>query len=236
MNLFITHTTTVNGKELPTFSIEYDCTQKSARWSACTFSTATPDNDAGRGDRFTEDPKIPVQYQTSYSDYTNSGYSRGHLVASSDRQYSEEANLQTFYMSNINPQIQNGFNGGIWANLEKCVQKWGTITNDQDTLYAVKGGTIDQQGNIIKYLKENNTIPVPKYFYMAILSLKGGEYHAIGFWFEHKSYEKGESYKSYAISIDKLEEYTGIDFFHNLPDNIENTVEANYKESDWSWN
>ena len=139
-------------------------------------------------------------------------------------------------MSNINPQIQNGFNGGIWANLEKCVQKWGTITNDQDTLYAVKGGTIDQQGNIIKYLKENNTIPVPKYFYMAILSLKGGEYHAIGFWFEHKSYEKGESYKSYAISIDKLEEYTGIDFFHNLPDNIENTVEANYKESDWSWN
>ena len=236
MNLFITHTTTVNGKELPTFSIEYDCTQKSARWSACTFSTATPDNDAGRGDRFTEDPKIPVQYQTSYSDYTNSGYSRGHLVASSDRQYSEEANLQTFYMSNINPQIQNGFNGSIWANLEKCVQKWGTITNDQDTLYAVKGGTIDQQDNIIRYLKENNTIPVPKYFYMAILSLKNGQYHAIGFWFEHKSYAKGESYKSYAISIDKLEEYTGIDFFHNLPDNIENTVEANYKESDWSWN
>ena len=236
MNLFITHTTTVNGKELPTFSIEYDCTQKSSRWSACTFSTATPDNDAGRGDRFTEDPKIPAQYQTSYSDYTNSGYSRGHLIASSDRQYSEEANLQTFYMSNINPQIQNGFNGGIWANLERCVQKWGTITNDQDTLYAVKGGTIDQQGNIIKYLKENNTIPVPKYFYMAILSLKNGQYHAIGFWFEHKSYEKSESYKSYAISIDKLEEYTGIDFFHNLPDNIENTVEANYKESDWSWN
>nr|WP_262707219.1 DNA/RNA non-specific endonuclease [Bacteroides faecalis] len=71
-------------------------------------------------------------------------------------------------------------------------------------------------------------MPVPKYFYMAILSLD--------FWFEHKSYAKGKSYKSYAISIDKLEEYTGIDFFHNLPDNIENTVEANYKESDWSWN
>lgn len=235
MNLFITHTTTVNGKELPTFSLEYDCTQKSAHWSACTFSTATPDNDAGRGDKFTEDPSIPTQYQTHYTDYTNSGYSRGHLVASSDRQYSEEANLQTFYMSNINPQIQNGFNGGIWANLEKCVQKWGTITNNQDTLYAIKGGTIDKQDNIIKYLKADNTIPVPKYFYMAILSLKGGEYHAIGFWFEHKSYPSKESYKSYAVSIDKLEEFTGIDFFHNLPDNIENVVEANYKESDWSW-
>ena len=74
-------------------------------------------------------------------------------------------------MSNMNPQIQNGFNGGIWASLEGKVQSWGKITNDQDTLYVAKGGTIDNN-NIIKYLKTNNTIPVPKYFYMAILSLK----------------------------------------------------------------
>ena len=55
-------------------------------------------------------------------------------------------------MSNMNPQIQNGFNGGIWASLEGKVQSWGKITNDQDTLYVAKGGTIDNN-NIIKYLK-----------------------------------------------------------------------------------
>ena len=52
-------------------------------------------------------------------------------------------------MSNMNPQIQDGFNGGIWASLEKKVQTWGNITNDQDTLYVAKGGTIDNN-NIIK--------------------------------------------------------------------------------------
>ena len=134
-------------------------------------------------------------------------------------------------MSNMNPQIQNGFNGGIWASLEGKVQSWGKITNDQDTLYEAKVGTFDNN-NIIKYLKTNNTIPVPKYFYMAILSLKNGQYKAIGFWFEHKSYSNN-NYASYALSIDELEEKTGIDFFHNLPDKIENEVERSYNKSDW---
>lgn len=230
-NLFITHTTQYNGKEVITYSYEYDCTQKSSRWVAFTFNTSTPDNEVGRTGNFADDPSIPSQYRTHNGDYTGSGYSRGHLVASSDRQYSEAANKQTFYMSNINPQLQNGFNGGIWASLEDKVQAWGKITNDQDTLYVAKGGTIDNN-NIIKYLKSNNTIPVPKYFYMAILSLKNGEYKAIGFWFEHKSYSNN-NYASCAISIDELEEKTGIDFFHNLPDNIENEVERSFNKSDW---
>lgn len=230
-NLFITHTTQYNGKEVITYSFEYDCTQKSSRWVAFTFNTSTPDNNVGRAGDFSDDPSIPSQYRTHDGDYTGSGYSRGHLAASSDRQYSVAANKQTFYMSNMNPQIQNGFNGGIWASLEGKVQSWGKITNDQDTLYVAKGGTIDNN-NIIKYLKTNNTIPVLKYFYMAILSLKNGQYKAIGFWFEHKSYSNN-NYASYALSIDELEEKTGIDFFHNLPDKIENEVERSYNKSDW---
>ncbi|HJD76333.1 MAG TPA: DNA/RNA non-specific endonuclease [Bacteroides reticulotermitis] len=231
-NLFITHTTQINGKEVITYSFEYDCTQKSSRWVAFTFNTSTPNNSVGR-QNFTDDPKIPSQYQTHHGDYTGSGYSRGHLVASSDRQYSVAAAKQTFYMSNMNPQIQNGFNGGIWASLEKKVQSWGEITNNQDTLYVTKGGTIDNN-NVIEYLKANNTIPVPKYFYMAILSLKNGQYKAIGFWFEHKAYSNN-NYAAYAMSIDELEAKTGIDFFHNLDKSTEATVEANYQASDWSW-
>lgn len=86
--------------------------------------------------------------------------------------------------------------------------------------------------NIIKYIKTDNTIPVPKYFYMAILSLKNGQYKAIGFWFEHKVYSNN-NYASYALTIDELEEKSGIDFFHNLPDNIENEVERSYNKNDW---
>lgn len=230
-NLFNTYTTQYNGREVITYSYEYDCVQRSSRWVAFTFNTSTPDNEIGRVGNFADDPSIPSQYRTHDGDYTGTGYSRGHLVASSDRQYHAAANKQTFYMSNINPQIQNGFNGGIWNSLEKKVQSWGNITNDQDTLYVAKGGTIDNN-NIIKYLKSNNTIPVPKYFYMAILSLKNGEYKAIGFWFEHKSYSNN-NFASYALSIDELEQKTGLDFFCNLPDDIETVVEKSYNKSDW---
>lgn len=232
MNLFVTHTTQYNGKTVVTYSYEWDCEKKHSRWVAFTFSTATPDNEVGRNDSFRDDPEIPTEYQTHDSDYKNSGYSRGHLCASSDRQYSVEANKQTFYFSNMSPQIQNGFNGGIWNDLEVQVQKWGDISVSSDTLYVAKGGTI-QSDQIIEYI--GNHVPVPKYYFMAILSLKGGTYHAVGFWLEHKSYSNGESYRQYALSIDQLEEKTGINFFANLPDNIENTVEADYKESDWSW-
>lgn len=228
-NLFVTHTTQVGGKEVITYSFEYDCSKKSSRWVAFTFNASTPNNGVGRAGKFGDDPKIPSQYRTHDDDYKGSGYSRGHLVASSDRQYSVSANKQTFYMSNMNPQIQDGFNGGIWLDLERKVQEWGNITNNQDTLYVAKGGTIDNN-NIIEYIKDK--IPVPKYFFMAILSLKNGQYKAIGFWFEHKAYSRND-YASYAVSIDDLEEKTGIDFFHNLPNSIEDEVELSYNKSSW---
>ncbi|WP_294628565.1 DNA/RNA non-specific endonuclease [uncultured Bacteroides sp.] len=230
---FITHTTTENGKEVIAYSYEYDCTKLHSRWVAFTFSTATPDKNVGRNEDFRADPKLPKDYQLTKESYSNSGYSRGHLVASSDRQYSTTANKMTFYMSNMSPQIQNGFNGGIWQKLEDKVQSWGKITNSNDTLYVVKGGTI-RDDQIEKYIDSNSQrIAVPKHYFMALLWLKNGSYKAIGFWLDHKSYDKNASYANHTVSIDELEEKTGIDFFHNLPDDIENKVEASYNKNDW---
>lgn len=231
-HLFVTHTTQFNGKEQVTYSYEWDCSKKHSRWVAFTFSANTPDKNVGRNDDFKEDPKIPSQYRTTLDDYKNSGYSRGHLCASSDRQYSKEANRQTFYLSNMSPQIQNGFNGGIWMVLEDAVQSWGNIKNSKDVLYVAKGGTIGD-GQIKEYIGVKKDVPVPKYYYMALLYWKGGKYQAIAFWLEHKDYGKDRNYAKYAISVDELEQKTGIDFFHNLPDDIENKVEAGFNKSDW---
>lgn len=231
-NLFITHTTEYKGEKAITYSMEYDCNRKSTRWVAFTFDHETCQNNTKRTDAWNVDPMIPTDYQTRYENYTNSSYSRGHLCASSDRLYSAEANRQTFFMSNINPQIQDGFNGGIWQKIEEQVQTWGKVYQASDTLYVVKGGTIDD-GNTIGNI--TNNIPVPRYFFMAIVSLHSGQYDAIGFWLEHKSYPQSASGKNYTLSIDALEEKTGIDFFHNLPDNIEDDIEASYETSEWSW-
>lgn len=140
MNIFHTWTTKSNGKDIVTYSYEYDCTKKHVRWVALTFDNVTSQENVGRGKNYYTDPNIPSQYQTDRDDYY-SPYNRGHMVASSDRLYSSEANKQTFYYSNISPQIQEGFNqsGSTWDAIENKVQKWARVSNSKDTTYIVKG-------------------------------------------------------------------------------------------------
>ena len=237
MNQFITHTTKRNGKDYPTYSLEYSYKYKHSYWIAYRFDNTTGGN-VGRNEAYKPDPELPSQYAAKHNDYTNSGYTRGHLCASSDRQYSKEANQQTFYMSNISPQSGNGFNqsGSAWNTGEDKVQAWGyNISRSTDTLYLVKGGTIGE-GMIKGYIK--NEIAIPKYFFMAVLFRSGDNYKAIGFYMPHENLKDDpdkKDPKKYLMSIDALEQETGIDFFHNLPDNIENTVEATYNVNDWQW-
>lgn len=68
---------------------------------------------------------------------------------------------------------------------------------------------------------------------MALLWLKNGQYKAIGFWLEHKAYSNSNSYPNYTVSIAELEKKTGINFFPNLPNEIETAVEKSYNKSDW---
>ena len=237
MNQFITHTTKRNGKDYPTYSLEYSYKYKHSYWIAYRFDNTTGGN-VGRNEAYKPDPELPSQYAAKHNDYTNSGYTRGHLCASSDRQYSKEANQQTFYMSNISPQSGNGFNqsGSAWNTGEDKVQAWGyNISRSTDTLYVVKGGTIGE-GMIKGYIK--NEIAIPKYFFMAVLFRSGDNYKAIGFYMPHENLKDDpdkKDPKKYLMSIDALEQESGIDFFHNLPDNIENTVEATYNVNDWQW-
>ena len=237
MNQFITHTTKRNGKDYPTYSLEYSYKYKHSYWIAYRFDNTTGGN-VGRNEAYKPDPELPSQYAAKHNDYTNSGYTRGHLCASSDRQYSKEANQQTFYMSNISPQSGIGFNqsGSAWNTGEDKVQAWGyNISRSTDTLYVVKGGTIGE-GMIKGYIK--NEIAIPKYFFMAVLFRSGDNYKAIGFYMPHENLKDDpdkKDPKKYLMSIDALEQETGIDFFHNLPDNIENTVEATYNVNDWQW-
>lgn len=235
-NLFIEHSTQTYGV---TYALEWDCNKKSQRWTAYQFHNGIPNNNVGRTGNWKDDPDIPAAYRSHDDDYYNSGFSRGHMCMSNDRQSSEEQNKQTFYISNAHPQYQK-HNGGLWQTLENVVNKWGNDASFRDTLYVVKAGTIDKDEDILAYTNSGKTsahLPVPKYFYMAILCLKNGQYKAIGFWTEHTnvSITKAKA-ADYAISIHDLEEKTGIDFFCNLPDDIEAEVEAAYTLGDWGLN
>lgn len=230
---------------------EWDCDKKSQRWSCWEWNNSNSVKNWNRsnwngstwmgitwtGDPFQADQEIPSQYRTELSDYKFSGYDRGHICASEDRICNQDVNGQTFFLSNMQPQI-NSFNAQVWANLESQVRKWNN-SSFRDTMWICKGGTI---GNVFLNGKEvsgvlpNTTLnmPVPKYFYMAIVSKKNGEYKGIAFWLEHKP-NNDNSFAKYAMSIDELEKITGIDFFCNLPDNIENSVESKSSFSTLSW-
>lgn len=222
------------------YCTEYDLTLRSQRWSCyATYQSnnvknwkrANWDGAYWSGKTwhttngpFQPDPAIDESLQAGTGEYRsgNSNYARGHIVASADRLMSMDANGQTFYMTNMQPMIDN-FNEGVWQQMESFVQKKCPTTNSTDTLYVVKGGTIDDAQNVLAYT--TNGFIVPKYFYMALLLRNSSGYRAMGFWIEHKA-GNSTTLSDYVVTIDQLEQKTGIDFFCNLPDATENYVEG----------
>ena len=158
-------------------------------------------------------------------------YSRGHLVPDASRDGNSEMLKQAYYATNQVPQIQNSFNGGIWSNLEGAVR---TVAKS-DTVYVVTGVAFKKVrgSESVKYIKpqhDTKQCPVPNYFYKVVMKVKrsSGQVTSastVGFWFEHKTYS--DSYTNYAVSVDQIEEWTGMDFFVNLPDNVETAAETN---------
>lgn len=210
-------------------AMEYDTIKKHSVWMAYVLNKKYLEKNVNRKDDWKFDSRIPAKFSPTKEDFGNNGYSRGHLCPSGDRVFSRDANTETFYYSNMSPQIQNGYNGGIWGQLEDKVRSWAS---NCDTLYIATGGTVLRESDIIKYTTPGR-MAVPKYHFKALLRRRGNSFDAIGFILEHKVYTDKISHK-YSVSIDELEQRTGIDFFHNLPDQIENTIESKYEPNAWA--
>ena len=238
-NIVLVHTTSQYGIN---YSVEWDCTKKAQRWTAYEMynsNTVTNWNRKNwvdtewKGDPFQEDSSLPVAYRTTLAMYRGSGYDRGHMCPSADRLENQEMNEQTFYLSNMHPQ-KHKFNAKIWEKMEEQVRTWNR-SSFRDTLYVVKGGTIDNSNQILG--NTSSGLIIPRYFFMAILCKNSSGYKALAFWAEHlDENHSNDSLAGYVISIDRLEQLTGIDFFCNLPDYIENKIEANTYIASWGLN
>jgi endonuclease G len=172
------------------------------------------------------DPLLPKSDYLSQDCFWGSGFDHGHICPSADRLYSANANYQTFFLTNMQPQYGN-FNGGEyspWYRLEIQLRSWANATTTEN-MYVVKGGTIEDDQ--IFPTKIKGEMRIPKYFFVALLLKNAQGYKAVGFWMEHLSqYAKAEPLATYAVNIRELEQKTGIDFFCNLPDDIEEHVET----------
>lgn len=206
----------------------YVCYQMYSENSVTNVSRWYNDPSIGEYYQYPEDTDIPVGYRLSNENdpFWNSGYDHGHMIPSADRLSSKQANVQTFSLSNMLPQV-NGFNARVWANMEAQIRTWNR-NSFRTTLYVVTGGSYQKPEYVKGYIgstSKGNRIPIPGYFWKAVLCENASGYKALGFWIEHKASDDSDL-KKYVVNIDKLEQLTGLDFFCNLPDNIENTIEA----------
>jgi len=157
-----------------------------------------------REKKFRQDGLIST-LSAKHNDYTRSGYTRGHLAPAGDMAFSKEAMRESFFMSNMSPQLKE-FNGGIWRELEENVRDWAF---DNDALYIVSGPIL-QDGHIIKQIGYNK-VSVPDQFYKIILDLEDPQKKSIAFLMPNE--KSILPIKNYIVSIDEIEELTGIDFF-----------------------
>lgn len=184
-------------------------------------------------------PEISTSEQVDLrSSSYNDSYSRGHLIPNGSRNGIAEMQKHTFYVTNSVPQIQDRFNGSIWNSLENALQAAAAT----ETLYIVTGVAFSKVGETksVTYTTakdDTKSIPVPNYFYKVVLKATTNSSGVVtsattvGFWFEHRDYNTGDSYANYAVSVDQVEEWTGFDFFANLPDSVEAAAETN---ASWS--
>ncbi len=175
-----------------------------------------------RSGNFERDEKVPGC--PNWWDYRDSGYDRGHMAPAGDMKWNEQAMNETFFLTNICPQ-DNALNAGLWNDLELKIREWA---RRDKSLVVVTGPIV---GNSPKTIGQDLDIAVPEAFFKVILAPKTSPMKAIGFICPNRAC--GGSLKSYAVSVDEVEERTGMNFFNALPDDVENRIEASSNLYQW---
>lgn len=221
------------------YTVFYDTEMMAPLWTAYPLNNSHMSS--GRINTWTFNPSISEDRQIQVCDgsYSIENYARGHMCPNGSRNNNETMQQQTFYVTNQVPQIHNGFNNGIWKNLESAVQ---VLAKNEEIFVTTgvsfhKGNETPQIQHISPAKHSEQQVPVPPYFYKLVLRVKYvaasvTDASCTAFWFEHKAYESGDNFDNYRKSVDQVEEWTGFDFFVNLPDEIENVAEA--KNISWS--
>lgn len=204
------------------FSLSYSEKHEQAEWIAYELSKDHLAKTDFERPYFVQDRKIRTE-SADWRNYKNSGYDRGHLCPAGDRRFNYEAYHETFLTSNISPQ-DHEFNAGIWNRLEQKVRYWA---GRKDGVFVVTGGVLKDG---LKSIGEEE-VSVPEEFYKIIVDRSGEEYKAIAFLIPNKG--SSRSFYDFTVTIDEIEAKTGIDFFRDLDDNLEDKMEAQMNLKEW---
>ena len=206
------------------YSFLYKEAYEQSCWIAYELTNRETNKIFNRTDKFISDPEV-ITGTANNMDYSGSGYDRGHLAPAADMGWSETSMAESFYYSNMSPQ-EPGFNRGIWKQLEELVRTWAV---ENESVYVVTGPVLTFGLSTIGM----NKVSVPKYYYKVILDYTDPGIKGIGFILPNKGSKV--PLQEYALTIDSVEKFTGIDFFPKLPDEQERIIESTITLESWSW-
>lgn len=197
------------------YALVYNERHEQASWVGYMLTRERANGTCSRQGKFRYDPAVKTGSANKW-DYSHSGYSRGHLVPAGDMKWDSLAMDESFFMSNISPQL-SAFNDGIWNRLENQVRVWSKMF---DTLYIFTGPVITADDTTT--IGIDVCITVPSSFYKVIYSPTKKQ--GIGFIVPHEASKARVA--EFAVSVDSVEAATGIDFLHGIADEdgIESTL------------
>jgi len=204
------------------YSLSYSEQHEQAEWVAYELKKEHISTTNFKRPYFEVDKSVKTK-AAHWRNYKNSGYDRGHLCPAADRAYSKFAYNQTFLTSNISPQ-KHDFNSGIWNRLEQKVRYWASR---YDGVYVVTGGVLEDGLETIG----EERVAVPEQFYKVVLDYNNGNPKIIAFLIPHQDSDR--PLYEFVVSVDELESLTGIDFFSELDDSVENRIEALNSYKNW---
>lgn len=204
-------------------TIGYNEAHEQPNWVAHIITSDIIEGVIGRTNDFRPDSLLKSG-SAELEDYWESGYDRGHLAPSADFRWSYKALSESYLYSNMSPQLPE-FNREIWADVEGITRKWA-IENGE--LYVVTGGVLKKG---LPTIGKNHKISIPEAYYKVLLDYREPEVKGIAFLVPHKGMERKPT--EFLVSIDSVEKVTGIDFFSQLPDALENAIEKSCEPLKW---
>ncbi|MGB1308207.1 MAG: DNA/RNA non-specific endonuclease [Oceanihabitans sp.] len=206
------------------YSLSYSEAHEQAEWVAYELKKSHLSNTNFKRPYFEIDKAVKTK-AAHWRNYKQSGYDRGHLCPAGDRKYSQAAHDETFLTSNIAPQ-KHAFNAGVWNRLEQKTRYWASKYNG---VFVVSGGIL--KGNMKTIGSEK--VAVPNQFYKVLIDTNSGETKMLAFLLDHK--DSNKPLYNFVVSVDEIEKRTGIDFFAELDDAVENKLEASAAYKNWSF-
>ncbi|MBR5147642.1 MAG: DNA/RNA non-specific endonuclease [Bacteroidaceae bacterium] len=210
--------------EYERYTVSYNTKCRIPNWVAWEL---TYDQTLGpsKGDLTFEKDKS-IENCPSPAEYTNSGYSRGHMCPKADNKWNDKAYKESFYMTNVCPQNHEDLNNRTWKALEElCRKNW---CKKYDKIYIVCGPIIKGSS---KKIGPNQDIYVPEEFFKAVLRVKFNKRGVIGA--EAIGYIFKQDGSVRLCPVDYIENRTGLNLFHKLPNYVQDRAEADFNRDKW---